>query len=318
MARALELRTPTLQPVAARRVAAASWLGGPTTAASGETLNVFVSASVPDPGAIRQQWADFFAGLPHGAELSLLNAYIVDPTELGSECVSSEAIGCYGGGHLVIPFEAVRGVDPGEIARHEYGHHIAANRSNAPWQAIDWGPKRWASVANVCAQVAAGTEFPGDEGSNYRENPGEAFAEVYRLLSDQKAGSPGFGWPVVDSRFYPDQAALAAAEQDVVAPWVAPTISTARARFVRGGQRTWTLTVATPLDGSFRAALTLRRGSLDRLTVLTPDGKVLAAGLWSAPTVQNATFSVCGQRSLLVRVVGDGRPGRFAVTTTVP
>ena len=72
--------------------------------------------------------------------------------------------------------------------RHEYGHHVAQSPPEHAVAAIDWGPKHWASAANVCARVSRREAFPGDEGSNYARNPGEAWAEAYRLMDERKAG----------------------------------------------------------------------------------------------------------------------------------
>ena len=94
------------------------------------------------------------------------------------------------------------GVDPKMIATHEYGHHVAFNRVNPPWQAVDWGTKRWASYANVCTRTAAGSAYPGDEDGHYLQNPGEAFAETYRLLNESEAGATNFIWPIVDRSFF--------------------------------------------------------------------------------------------------------------------
>jgi hypothetical protein len=57
-----------------------------------------------------------------------------------------DAAGCYSGGELVFIGDPVGAWTPEGTARHEYGHHIAANRANPPWRALDWGTKRWASV----------------------------------------------------------------------------------------------------------------------------------------------------------------------------
>ena len=65
---------------------------------------------------------------------------------------------------------------------HEYGHHIAAHRSNAPLAALDFGPKRWSSYELVCSNTIDGKLAPGDEGDNYLSNPGEAWAEAYARL----------------------------------------------------------------------------------------------------------------------------------------
>ena len=47
------------------------------------------------------------------------------------------------------------------IIAHEYGHHVAANRSNAPWAALDWGTKRWATYIQVCGRARDGRALPG-------------------------------------------------------------------------------------------------------------------------------------------------------------
>ena len=307
----------TIGPRAERRIARAAWQGGATTASTGETVNINVADSIPDADSVRQKWADFLAGLIHGAELSLLTVYVVPGTEVGADCGGPSILGCYGQQQLLIPNDVVQGVTPEEIARHEYGHHVANNRLNAPWRAIDWGPKRWASQINVCSSAQQGLVFPGDETDRYRLNPGEAWAETYRVLNETKAGLP-VTWPIVDSRFMPDPTALTAAEQDVTTPWTLPTVHVYRNRFTRG-KKLWTLPVATLLDGDMKVTLTLPPSHVYHLTLLGVDGKtVLATGLWTAQTAQVLTFTLCGQRSAIVRVVGDRMPGKFTVVTATP
>ncbi len=189
---------------------AASWTGGVTKAQTGELVNVFVSSALPPDLGTAQSWADFLAGLMHGPELSALTAYIGTFAEMQEIC-GEHALGCYGANRMVSMGETVFGVTAAEVVRHEYGHHIAFHRVNAPWQAIGWGPKHWASVESVCARAAGGTAFPGDEGGNYALNPGEAWAETYRLLDERGAGASGSGWQIVDSSFFPDEVAFAAA-----------------------------------------------------------------------------------------------------------
>ena len=54
---------------------------------------------------------------------------------------------------MYVPDQAVEsGHAPEYVLAHEYGHHIAAWRSNAPWEAVDWGPKHWASAMRACAR----------------------------------------------------------------------------------------------------------------------------------------------------------------------
>jgi hypothetical protein len=314
----LSTGTIALGPSAEHRIARVAWQGGPTTASTGETVNVEVADAIPDPAAVAQKWANFFAGLLHGPELQLLTAYVVPGTEVGSDCGGdSSVLGCYGGQQLIIPNDIVYDVTPAEIARHEYGHHVANNRTNPPWRAVDWGPKRWASLIGVCASTQQGLFFPGNEDDQYKLNPGEAWAETYRVLNETKAGLP-VTWPIVDQRFLPDANDLAAAEQDVTAPWATPTVHVYRSRFTRT-RRAWTLQVLTPLDGQLQVTLTLRRGHAYRLNVFGADGRtVLGTGLWTAPTAQAVSFTICGQRSVLVRVVGDGKPAPFTVVTSTP
>ena len=110
---------------------------------------------------------------------------------------------------MVAPGETVADIAPEEVVRHEYGHHIAFNRLNAPWTAVDWGPKRWASAANVCARVARREAYPGDEGSNYALNPGEAWAEAYRLMDERKAGITTATWQIVVAELLPERGGAA-------------------------------------------------------------------------------------------------------------
>jgi len=130
-------------PKPARARAATSWSGGPTTAATGEVVNVYVSPSLPPELGTAQTWADFIAGLVHGPELAKLTAYIAPLDEIAEMC-GEDALGCYGSNELASMGETEYGITAAEVVRHEYGHHIAWNRLNTPWTAVDWGPKNWA------------------------------------------------------------------------------------------------------------------------------------------------------------------------------
>jgi len=160
--------------------------------------------------------------------------------------------------------------------------------------------------------------FPGDEGSHYRDNPGEGFAESYRALNDSKRGVT-FDWPVVDTLFYPDVTALQAVEQDVLQPWTADTSKTVAARFTAKGRRRFTLALQTRLDGDLRIALSLPKGGFYELTLLAGDGRqVLTSGLWSGSRQKTLAFTICGQRNVLVRVTRIGAAGRFVLHITQP
>lgn len=303
--------------VSRQRASRLSWHGGRMTAATGEQVTIEVSDSYSPEAVSPQAWADFFAGLLHGDELARVTVRIATPAEVGELC-GPYASGCYAGGLLVMPGETWAGVTPEEVARHEYGHHVALNRSNPPWQAVDWGPKRWSSRVNVCSLTAAAELFPGDEGRFYRLNPGEGFAEAYRVLNERRSGVATFTWSVVDGRFIPDEGALEAIELDVVRPWTAPTVRTVRARFRTAGRSRWRLGLRTPLDGVLTAAITLPAGRLDSLELVSDDGKVLAQGLWADARTKRLTYEVCGRRKLELRVTLRGRPGPFSLSVAQP
>ena len=308
---------PTLSPARLAR-SAVVWGGGPTTAATGETVNVFVSAALPPELGTPQTWADFVAGLIHGPEVSSLTVYIATLAEVEDIC-GGEALGCYGPDRMISMGETMYGVTAAEVVRHEYGHHIAYHRQSPPWTAIDWGPKNWASAQNVCARAAAGSVFPGDEGYQYRLNPGEGWAETYRLLDERRAGVTGSGWQIVDQSFYPDDPALLAAERDVVQPWTTTRTASYRNRFAAGGKRLWKIPLVTPLDGTAELTVSLPRGGLYKVALVDPARKtVVATGLWASRTVQRIVTNVCGQRALTLRITQKGAFGRVRVVARLP
>ena len=304
----------------AGRAAAADipgWAGGTFRTAGGESVTVHVSTTYSPEQVAPQAWAEFFAGLPHGSELASVVVRIAPPAEVTTLCGES-ALGCYRVNELIVPGEPVDGMAPEEVARHEYGHHVASNRSNPPWRAAQWGPKRWASAAGVCARSKRGTAFPGDDGRFYRLDPGEAFAEVYRVLAEQRSGAEVAHWGLVDGSFYPDRAALRAAEEDVVRSWTRATTTSWSGRFGAGTPRRRLFPVSTPLDGELTAELRLPQGRLDTLELLGADGRVLARGLWAGARARRLGFVVCGQRKLTLRVTAVGGRGFFHLALSKP
>jgi hypothetical protein len=310
-------RTPLLDS-APRHLSAASWWGGTYSAPDGEQVTVYISTSYPEADGVAQHWADFFAGLPHGTELSAAKVYIAPLPQVAEMCFTTEALGCYGGQTLVVVGESTDGIAPSSIATHEYGHHVAANRSNAPWPAVDWGTKRWASQVGVCSRVRSGMAFPGDEGVNYSLNPGEAFAESYRVLGETNGTAAGYDWPIIDPSFRPTRESLAALREDVLHPWVGATTKTIRGKFLRQ-RRTWSTQVATLLDGDLRLRVTVPGGGADDVTLLSSDGQtVLATGSWASSGGKSAEYQVCGARSVRVRVTRGGVAARFTLQVQKP
>ena len=220
---------------------------------------------------------------------------------------------------IVVPGESSEGVTPEEIARHEYGHHVAANRSNAPWRALEWGTKRWASLVGVCARAAAGQLFPGGGGFRYGLAPGEGFAEAYRVLNERRAGASTFAWSIVDRLFFPDSAHLDAIERDVRQPWTPPD-RVDDARPVRAWRR------GPPAARARHAARRHSRSVPDRpgraagrpRARRPPTATVLARGLWAGARTRRLSYEVCGQRALALRITLRGRPGPFALSVAYP
>jgi hypothetical protein len=292
--------------------------GGPMTTSTGEIVDVRISDALSQDPATQQSWAEFLVHVTHGAELARLTAYILTVGEVQQVC-GSQALGCYARDELVAPGEEAFDTTPEEVLRHEYGHHVAFHRLNTPWDAIDWGPKRWSSSANVCALVGQKQAYPGDEGPNYTRNPGEAWAEVYRIMDERKADITIGSWPIIDSSFYPSDAAVAAAEQDVIAPWAAPRVLRFTRAFGKKTTRVWLIPIATPLDGSLRLVATVPAGGTVDVALLAGDRKaVLKRAVWSGQRVKRLETSVCGQRSLFVRVTQKSLSGRVRIAVTTP
>jgi hypothetical protein len=274
---------------------ALAWGG---TYATGDTLgtsiHVDVSDAYPVDDTLPQSWATFFGTLVHGPELASLSLRLAPTDEVSSVC-GDQALACYDPASSTIeasPEDELGEPTAREVVTHEYGHHIANNRSNAPWTAEDWGTKRWASYEHICARAVAGTAVPGNEGAAYYENPGEAFAEAYRVLNLTREGVTAASWDIVDRSFYPDAKALALLEQDVESPWTGPTSA-----HVRSGR---TIRVATPLDGTFTARLRAPATAKLRLT-LYAGTKVVGSGF------RSLSYDVCGSRTLTLRVVGPAK-----------
>ena len=314
-ARSLDGRTG-ISAIDVRARAAITWRGGPITASTGEVVHVFVSDLLP--AETPEKWAEFLVGLTHGPELPRATTRLATLAEVQELC-GQGAAGCYRANEIVTIGEpSPKGDLPEEVLRHEYGHHVAFHRTNPPWRAIDWGPKNWASAAGVCPRVSRGDAFPGDGGRNYAQNPGEAWAEVYRLLDERRAGITTGRWPIVSRSFYPSEAALAAAERDVLAPWAANSNVVQRRVFGRARNQIWWIPLRTPLDGALTVRATVPRSGLHEVALVAPNRRrVLRRAQQVSQRVRSTATTVCGQRSLFVRVTARG-PGRVVVTVSTP
>jgi hypothetical protein len=293
---------------------AGAW-GGRYTTSTGESVNVTASDRYPVDETVTRGWAEFLASLVHGPEIELVTLYLAPSGEVQSIC-GSAALACYSGTRqlIVAPRDDLPdGTTAQAIMTHEYGHHVARNRVNPPWSAISYGTKRWASRIGVCARTEAGALFPGGGGFRYRLDPGEAFAESYRLLNELRAGRPETPWSIVDASLRPDAQALAALEQDILTPWTKPVVETRSGTFRARGSRTRTIPLATPLDGSTQLTLAAPTKLRLRLTLVDTSRNVAVA-----TGGRKLSALVCGQRSLAVRVTRQAGAGTFRLTIAKP
>jgi hypothetical protein len=288
-----------------------AWGGSYATGDSlGTSVQIQVSDSFPVDQALPQDWATYLGTLVHGPELARLTLNLMPLSSVQATC-GSQALACYDSSLETIfasPEDQLDSPPAKEIVTHEYGHHVANSSNDTPWDALDYGTKRWSSYENICAKAAGGTASPGDEGSHYFQNSGEAFAESYRVLNLQRLGLPDSGWNIVDPSFYPDATALTLLQEDITTPWAGPTTSKLHGSFGTGVVRTFT--VQTQLDGSFSARL------------VSPTKAKMQLALYNTGTLvqrgANISYQICGQRTLTLKVQRLSGRGAFTVNVSKP
>jgi hypothetical protein len=194
--------------------------------ADGTLIPVTLASSYTGDPAVAQTYATFLGTLPHGSELASLKVTVVPSSKVAKACggkPSDGILACYGAEDQTM-------IVPGD-------------QPNAPLAALDFGPKRWSSYELVCANTIDGKLAPGDQGTNYLSNPGEAWAEAYARLV----------FPLEAWRFTPllkpTQGSALAAAADVAEPW-AKRVSTTFT-----GTNTHTFELPITLDGAFTLQL---------------------------------------------------------------
>jgi hypothetical protein len=299
--------------------AAAGRHGGFFTAKDGTRFKVYESPSFAPDDRMLQAWADYFGGLVHGKELKQLTLYLAPLKEVEKVCGDvSGADSCYDpdANEITLIGQAVSGHDsPEAIGAHEYGHHVANHRHNDLGDAMDWGPTYWGSYEDVCDRVDERTAFPGDEDKHYTENPGEAWAEVYRVANAQEPNL----WDVVDDSWQPNRTAIAKAKADVRNPYDGGEYVDRRGSFGRKGSPWRHVRAPVENDGTVDLRLT-STGSLDA------DLYVFATRKSRRP-IDKATRrghketlvgDYCGYRWLDVRVKRKRGSGRYKLRLTLP
>ncbi|HSJ17843.1 MAG TPA: hypothetical protein VK920_07100 [Solirubrobacterales bacterium] len=276
----------------------------------GHSISVQVSRAYGNRVQMASRLAAFLGGLLHGDEMEQLGAIVATPLEIRHLC-GGGALACYSpaGEQMVVSGEdAPPGEPPRELViAHEYGHHLATNRSNRPWSALDRGTKRWSTHERICRGIERGEIRP----SNYFQNPGEAFAEAYAFRHYPDA----IGWQWEIAR--PDAAAFGAIAADVSFPWTRSTSIGWSGELDRRDPRE-VMRVETPLDGRLKLRLDGPRGADFDLALLAPRrGRVLDRARGPGPD-HTVRHTVCGQRAVRVAVVRDRGRGAFEVKAARP
>ncbi len=191
----------------------------------GQPVLVTLSSSFPDIAQNRsasQSFVTFLGTRVHGPELKLLRVFIGTPGEIAAACGGAPGVlACYSRlqRRMYVPDR-----DPQEggpftreyAVTHEYGHHVAASRSNYPFSSLNYGAKYWSSDEYVCARASRGLLFPGNQTSHYSQDSGEGFADTYAHLHYTNVI-----WQFADI-LRPNAGSLAAVRRDVLAPWRGP------------------------------------------------------------------------------------------------
>ena len=279
----------------------------------GYQVAVEASASYPADPAADQKLVDFLDSRVHGPELGDLSVYVGTPAEIVDLCGGDPSVvACYAidEQRMYVPGESVRGVPIEYALTHEYGHHIASWRSNSPWDALDWGAKRWSSAVRVCTWVRRGLLFPGNQGAHYWDDPGEGFADSYAHMHYPQAP-----WDY-NRLMRPTARTLAALREDVLHPWDEPRSRTFHGQLgLRHVRRTFHIRLS--LDGDVDLKLKAPRGTVYQVETETPGfaaGQRLRGG---------GEFGVewCRQRrvdAVDVTVVRRSGHGRFALNVSWP
>jgi hypothetical protein len=172
---------------------------------------------------------------------------------------------------------------------------------------------------DVCGRVARKQAYPGNEGANYDVNPGEAWAETYRLMDEQKAGITTATWRIIAQSFFPSGAALQAAERDVLQPWSAGRTAGFTRVFGKKTKKVWLVRLPSSLDGELRVSATVPNGGTHEVALVGSNGRtVIRRAQWVGQRLKRLAGSVCGQRSLFIRVTQSGALGRVRVSAATP
>ena len=307
-------RDRVLQQAPRARSAAVRSRGKAYRTSDGSTVAVSVSSLYADDPAAVEAFVGFLDSLPHGSELGRLRVHLATPGEIGSLCGGAGVLACYvnGAATMIVPGEReTSGVSTDYVVTHEYGHHVAAFRSNPPFPSEAFGPKYWSSYQRVCVGVLEKRLFPGGSGRRYRQDPGENWAEAYARLR-----FPDQPWNF-EPTLRPDAGALAAAQRDVFEPWSSPVTR----RFegvLDAGEHSDVFRFRLRLDGGIRMRLSGPAGADFDVEVGNGQDARRSRGTGSTDDLEVAACRGRAEETVEVRVVRRSGTGPFTVTVSHP
>lgn len=288
--------------------------GSEATIAVSVTPACAEACDVTDP----QRVANVIGSFMHGSEVDLLTVQLDTEFQLGFDCgFGAEA--CYYTDESKIVIGGYEEADGDGatfdfVLAHEYGHHVAEHREMpAPFGgAVDWGPLRWASLENVCQGRRHGRLHPGDEGINYFENPGEAFAEAFARYHFPDLPVQ---WRYM-SALKPNEASFRTIREDTLSPWQGRTSFVLAGRVPARGEGAAVESLRTPLDG----LVSLRPSSLRRhgyeLALRSRAGRLLRSSRQGLGPRDQLDYAVCGQprlRLVITSTRARGTPYRLRI-----
>ncbi len=271
---------------------------------------VITSAGLPSGAAHGAAWQQFFTSLPHGPELDSLTVVLAPWDEVTRRC-GQGADGCYRGllRQMVIP--GTVGPDDSyvaDIARHEYGHHVAAQGDNAPFDS-SLGTKRWFTHERICSRLRSG-ELSDSDSARYETSAAEGFAEAYRVT----AGGSAHRW-IVDPGLFPGPGARRALLADLRRPWTGPRERRFAGRLT-ARRPEHSLRLRVPLDGTVRVEVTGSAGLRPELTLA--DGSRVLARSRGGGRSASLRYVDCGRRVLRLTVRARRGSGRYSLSASVP
>ena len=89
--------------------------------------------------------------------------------------------------------------------------------------------------------------------------------------------------------------------------------------FAKTTRKVWWIPVGAQLDGDLRITATVPNGGSQEIALVAANRRtVIRRAQWVGQRVQRMDGSICGQRSLFVRVTQKGSFGRVRVSITRP